>query len=95
MLLWVSVVIESMKPSCSSLLLMLFLVHQSTKSLAKAHSSLLSGAVLKDSGVSGVRTDPKWTAGRKQSGCDWILANMTAMVSSTFSIPTLEEFGQL
>lgn len=60
---------------------MLFLVHQSIKSLAIAHSSRLSGAVLKDSCVSGIRTDPKWTAGRKQSGCDWILANMTAMIT--------------
>lgn len=37
--------------------------------------------MLKDGCVPGVRTDPKWTAGRKPSGSDWILTNMIAMVS--------------
>lgn len=53
-----------------------FLVYQSIKSLAKVHSSVVSDAMLKDSCVPSIRTDPRGTAGRKQSGGD-----MIAMVS--------------
>lgn len=74
--------VKSIKPSCSFPVAdaLNFLVYQSIKSLDKAHGSLVSGAILKDGCVPGIRTHPRWTAGRKQSGCGWILINVIAMV---------------
>lgn len=83
--LWV---VKSIKPFCSFPVADA-LVYQSIKSVAKAHSSLLSGAVLRDSRVLGIRTDPKWTAGRKQSAWDWMLTNMIAMVSQYILHPDI------